>query len=137
MGEPLGDVAQQPAVPLGRHPGMGGAAGNAAGTPSRVPTTLESWSSAENADSLLSLGSTSRRLFTIAEEPEGSLNLGKQASPRQPGRVADSAALAGPQQRTRPQQSWTQSFRDSRLEQRFTMYQARMLQPVRAYVPLC
>lgn len=62
----------------------------------------------------------------LAAEPEEKLQLGRQGGGRQLICEAGADAL------TNAQRTWTQRFRDSRLEERFRLHQARMLHPVRA-----
>ena len=129
--ELLEEEALQPAVLTGRRPVFGSAAGNAATAPRRAHTVPQFSPSAKLLDIPFTLRFHSRRLQTIAEEPGGSLKPSKPVGVQQLGSAADSAALAGPQQRPHLQQAWTRRFSDSRLEQRFRLYQARVLQPVR------
>ena len=87
------------------------------------------------ADGPLSLPSSSRQPQPVMAEAVEALKLRTSADAQQkPGIEDASAALAIPQHHNPQQQAWTQQFCDSRLEQRFRLYQASMLRSVCAHI---
>lgn len=158
------DEGQWQAEPRGRRPEFGGAVRSAAAAPQSTPRSQETSPSAVGADRTHHAPSTPRQLQSapvssaqlqsapvsssqLQSAPVSSSQLQSAtvegASPLRPSHSiharladseADSGALTGQQRRNPQQQVWTQRFCNRSLEQRFRLFQARMLQPVSPHV---
>ena len=79
----------------------------------------------------LSLAAASCSASAERQRARKGCSLGRETGAHSLG-AAELATPEVPQQQLPQPQAWSQRFSDDRLEQRFRLYQARMLHPVRA-----